>query len=91
MASHEVRNQSGKNQHLPPRAYQSYTGSVFITYKLWETITAPEEIIRPHIEMYFSIGRSDVEIVDLLKAHYDTNVYGFGYVVDNMWLIVWYI
>ena len=40
-------------------------------------ISAPEEIIRPHIEMYFSIGRSDVEIVDLLKAHYDTNVYGF--------------
>ena len=46
--------------------------------------SAPEEIIRPHIEMYFSIGRSDVEIVDLLKAHYDTNVYGFRYAIDNM-------
>ena len=84
MASHEVRNQSGKNQHLPPRAYQSFTSSVFsITYRLCEKISAPEEIIHPHIELYFSIGRSDVEIVDLLKAHYDTNVYGFRY-VDKM-------
>ena len=84
MASHEVRNKSGKNQHLPPRAYQSFTSSVFsITYRLCEKISAPEEIIRPHIELYFSIGRSDVEIVDLLKAHYDTNVYGFRY-VDKM-------
>ena len=31
--------------------------------------------------MYYSIGRNDVEIVDLLKAHYDTNVYGFRYVM----------
>ena len=86
MASHEVRNQSGKNQHLPPRTYQSFTSSVSesITYSPCENFSAPEEIIRPHIEMYFSIGRSDVEIVDLLKAHYDTNVYGFRYVVDNM-------
>jgi hypothetical protein len=27
MASHEARNQSGKNQHLPPHLYQSSTSS----------------------------------------------------------------
>jgi hypothetical protein len=59
---------------------------VFITctYRLCGKLSAPEEIIRPHIELYFSIGRSDVEIVELLKVHYDTNVYGFRYVIDNI-------
>ena len=53
-----------------------------ITYRRCQNISAPDEIIRPHIETYFSIGRSDVEIVDLLKEHYDTSVYGFRYAMS---------
>ncbi|KAF8164943.1 hypothetical protein B0H34DRAFT_687161 [Crassisporium funariophilum] len=39
---------------------------------------APDEEIRPFLELYFLIGRNDVEIADLLKSHYDTNLYGIS-------------
>ncbi|KAF8876610.1 hypothetical protein CPB84DRAFT_412719 [Gymnopilus junonius] len=38
----------------------------------------PEAIIQPWVELYHSIGTPDVEIVELLKEHYDTQRYYMG-------------
>ncbi|KIJ93582.1 hypothetical protein K443DRAFT_27227, partial [Laccaria amethystina LaAM-08-1] len=42
----------------------------------------PDDLIKDHLCLYFSIGRSDVEIVDLLKSHYDTQRYGMRSVIS---------
>ena len=42
-------------------------------------VIAPDVDIQGPMEEYFKMGVSDVQMGDLLKAHYDSNVYGLRY------------
>jgi hypothetical protein len=42
--------------------------------------TAPDESIREAAKLYFELGLSDVQIVDQLSDHYDTEQYGLRYI-----------
>ena len=41
-----------------------------------EFLLAPDEDICGPLEEYFRLGCSDVDITELLKAHYDVTTYG---------------
>jgi hypothetical protein len=60
------------NQHKPCRQclifLQWLIGSDFFL--------APDEDIRGPLEEYFRLGCSDVDITELLKAHYDITTHG---------------
>ena len=42
-------------------------------------VIAPDDDIQAPMREYFNMGVSDVQMGDLLKAHYDTNTYGLRY------------
>lgn len=55
-------------------------------------VIAPDDDIRGPMEEYFNMGVSDVQMVDLLKAHYDTNAHGLGYLtlffLKKSWILI---
>ena len=43
------------------------------------SVIAPDNDIRGPMEKYFKMGVPDVQMGELLKAHYDTKAYGLRY------------
>ena len=62
-----------KNQYKPCRQYLL----IFIAYSIDKHfLLAPDKDIRKLFEEYFSLGCSDVQIMELLKFHYNMETYG---------------